>query len=148
MTDNQIIEPANLSGPLDAVTVVPTPTSLDPEPDPTFELLLTLLYSSKRVRTSNQKTKNAKPESENKGPYNISIKTEWDAFLEIITDKLSVEHTDLVFSSFEWHWLKPASGPWLPLQDEGGFASMMKKVKSKSDPYIIVCMQAPVRKRG
>jgi hypothetical protein len=148
MTDDQVIEPANLSGPLDTVTVVPTLTSLDPKPDPTFELLLTLLYSSKRVRTSNWKTKNAKPKSENKGPYNISIKTEWDAFLEIITNKLSVEHTDLVFSSFEWHWLKPTSGPWLPLQDEGGFASMMKKVKSKSDPYIIVCMQAPVRKRG
>ena len=148
MTNNQVIEPANLSGPLDAVTVVPTPTSLEPEPDPTFELLLTLLYSSKHVRTSNWKTKNAKPELENKGPYNILIKTEWDTFLKIITDKLSVEHTDLVFSSFEWHWLKPASGPWLPLQDEGGFASMMKKVKSKSDPYIIVHMQAPVRKRG
>jgi hypothetical protein len=88
MTDDQVIEPADLSGPLDAVTVVPTPTSLDPEPDPTFELLLTLLYSSKCVHTSNQKTKNAKPKSENKGPYNNLIKTEWDTFLEIITDKL------------------------------------------------------------
>jgi hypothetical protein len=132
MTDDQVIEPANLSGPLDAVTVVPTLTSLDPEPDPTFKLLLTLLYSSKCVCTSNQKTKNVKPKSENKGPYNISIKTEWDTFLKIITDKLSVEHTDLVFSSFEWHWLKPASGPWLPLQDEGGFALMMKKVNART----------------
>jgi hypothetical protein len=101
MTDNQVIEPANLSGPLDAVTVVPTPTSLDPNPDPTFELLLTLLYPLKHIHTSNQKTKNAKPKLENKRPYNISIKTKWDAFLKIITDKLSVEHTDLVFSSFE-----------------------------------------------
>ena len=115
MTDDQVIEPADLSGPLDAVAVVPTPTSLDPEPDPTFELLLTLLYPSKHVHTSNRKTKNAKPESENKGLYDILIKTGWDAFLEIITNKLSVEHTDLVFSSFEWHWLKPTSGPWLPL---------------------------------
>jgi hypothetical protein len=103
MTDDQVIEPANLSGPLGAVAVVPTLTSLDPEPDPTFKLLLTLLYSLKHIRTSNWKTKNAKPELENKGPYNISIKTKWDAFLEIITDKLSVKHTNLVFSSFEWH---------------------------------------------
>jgi hypothetical protein len=101
MTDDQVIESANLSGPLDAVAVVPTPTSLEPEPDPTFELLLTLLYSSKCVRTSNQKTKNVKPKLENKGPYNISTKTEWDTFLEIITNKLLVEHTDLIFSSFE-----------------------------------------------
>jgi len=107
MTNDQVIEPANLSGPLDAVAVVPTPTSLDPKLDPIFELLLTLLYSSKRICTSNWKTKNVKPELKNKGPYNISIKTEWDAFLEIITNKLSVEHTNLVFSSFEWHWLKP-----------------------------------------
>ena len=92
MTDDQIIEPANLSSPLDAVAVVPTLTSLDPKPDPTFELLLTLLYSSKHVHTSNWKTKNVKPELENKGTYNISIKTEWDTFLEIIINKLSVEH--------------------------------------------------------
>ena len=76
MTDDQVIEPANLSGPLDAVTVVPTPTSLEPEPDPTFELLLTLLYSSKHVCTLNWKTKNVKPKLENKGPYDILIKTE------------------------------------------------------------------------
>jgi hypothetical protein len=53
MTDDQVIEPANLSGPLDAVAIVPTPTSLDPEPNPTFKLLLTFLYSSKHVHTSN-----------------------------------------------------------------------------------------------
>lgn len=68
--------------------------------------------------------------------------------MNIVTKKLSVEHTDLVVSSFEWHWLKPTSGPWLPLQDEAGFALMVKKVKMKSDPYIIVRMCAPVRKRG
>ena len=148
MTNDQVIEPANLSGPLDAVAIVPTLTSLDPEPDPTFELLLTLLYSLKHIHTLNWKIKNAKLELENKGLYNILIKTKWNALLEIITNKLSVEHTDLVFSSFKWHWLKPTSGPWLPLQDKGSFASMMKKVKLKSDPYIIIHMQAPVRKRG
>jgi len=148
MTNDQVIEPADLSGPLDAVAVVPTPISLDPKPNPTFELLLTLLYPSKHVHTSNWKTKNARPELENKGLYDISTKTGWDTFLKIIINKLSVEHTDLVFSSFKWHWLKPTSGPWLPLQDEGGFVSMMKKVKLKLDPYIIICMQAPVRKRG
>ena len=49
--------------------------------------------------------------------------------------------SSLVITSFKWHWLKLASGPWLPIQDENGFTSMLKKVKSKSDPYIIVCMQ-------
>jgi hypothetical protein len=48
---------------------------------------------------------------------------------------------------FKWHWLKPTSGPWLPVQDENGLALMLKKVKSKSDPYIIVCMQAPIQRK-
>jgi hypothetical protein len=130
---------------LDSVIVVPTPTPPNPvpEPEPTFELLLTLVHPSKRVRTSNRKTKNTKPESENKGPYDIPVQTEWDDFLEIIAEKLAIRRSNLVVSSLEWHWLKPASSPWLPIQDEAGFTSMLKKVRSKSNPYIIVRMQAP-----
>ena len=88
-----------------------------------------------------------KPESDNKGPYDVPINIEWDAFLGVVAEKLMVVPSTLVVTSFEWHWLKPASSPWLPIQDENGFASMLKKVKTKSDPYIIVCMQAPIKKR-
>jgi hypothetical protein len=138
---------------LDEVVALPSPKfqTLDPdptlEPEPTFELLLTLIHPSKRIRTPNRKTKNTKPESENKGLYEIMIETGWNTFLGIITGKLSIERSDLVVSSFEWHWLKPSSGPWLPVQDETGFASMLKKIKSKFEPYVIVCMQAPVKKK-
>ena len=38
-----------------------------------FELLLTLIHPSKHVHTPNWKTKNIKPNLENKGPYDISI---------------------------------------------------------------------------
>jgi hypothetical protein len=76
-----------------------------------FELLLTLVYPSKRVHTSNRKTKNMKPESENKGPYEVTTNIGWDAFLGFIADKLMVGSSSLVVASFEWHWLKPASGP-------------------------------------
>jgi hypothetical protein len=113
----------------------------------TFELLLTLIYPSKRVRTLAKKTKNMKPESDNKGPYDIPINTKWDAFLGVITKKLMVVPSSLVITSFKWHWLKPASSLWLPVQDENGFALMLKKVKSKVEPYIIVCMQAPIQNR-
>ena len=85
-----------------------------------------------------------KPNLENKGPYGISINIGWDAFLQVVAENLMVVPSSLIITSFEWHWLKLASGPWLPVQDENGFASMLKKVKSKSDPYIIVCMQAPI----
>jgi hypothetical protein len=127
-------------------------SSLSAEPsvtlESTFELLLTLIHPSKRVRTPNRKTKTTKPESENKGPYEISIKPGWDAFLDVIAERLAVGSTNLVVSSFEWHWLKPASGPWLPVQDENGFTSMLKKIKSKPEPYVIIRMQAPVVKKA
>jgi hypothetical protein len=77
----------------------------------TFELLLTLIYPSKCVCTSAKKTKNMKPESDNKGPYDIPINTKWDAFLGVIAEKLMVVPSSLVVTSFEWHWLKPASCP-------------------------------------
>ena len=131
---------------LDSVNIVHTPTPPDPVPEPTFELLLTLIHPSKRVCTSNRKTKSTKPEAENKGPYDIPVQIEWDAFLDIIAEKLSLRHFDLVVPSLEWHWLKPASSPWLPVQDKAGLTSMLKKVRSKSEPYVIVRMQVPQKK--
>lgn len=119
-----------------------------PEPIPTFELLITLIHSPKRVCTKNRKMKNLKPESENKGPFDISVYIGWDSFLNFLAAKLSVERAGLAIASFEWHWLKPASGPWLPVQDENGFTSMLKKVKSKPDPYIIVRMQVPIQRKA
>ncbi|KAI0279055.1 hypothetical protein BC826DRAFT_1113105 [Russula brevipes] len=103
-----------------------TPTSPTPEPESTFELLITLVHPSKRVRTSNRKTKNAKSESENKGPYDISINTDWSTFLGIMANKLSVQQSDLA--------------------DETGFLLMLKKVKSKFEPYVMICMSAPVQR--
>src|SRR6266852_3788918 len=131
------IPPACQNDPIVSSVAVPAPTS--PNSASTFELLLTLIHPSKRVRTSNRKTKNMKPESENKGPYDVPVNIGWDAFLDVVAEKLMVVPSSLVVIGFEWHWLKPASGPWLPVQNENGFASMLKKVKSKSEPYVIVC---------
>ena len=114
----------------------------------TFELLLTLVYPSKRVRTSSKKTKNMKPESDNKGPYNVPINIEWDAFLRVVAEKLMVVPSTLVVTSFEWHWLKPASSPWLPIQDENGFASMLQKVKTNPIPISsFVCRRRSKERR-
>ena len=124
-------------------------TSLPPQSlEPSFELLLTLIQPSKCVCTANKKTKNLKPKSENKGPFNISFNIEWDTFLGILAEKISVEPSHLPVASFEWHWLKPTSGPWLPVQDKNGFVSMIRKVKSKSEPYVIIHMQMPVKSKA
>ena len=64
-----------------------------------------------------------------------------------ISQKLSIERMNLVVSSLEWHWVKPSSGPWIPVQDELGYASMVKKLKVKSKPYIMIRMWLPVKKR-
>jgi hypothetical protein len=116
--------------------------------DSTFELLFSLIHPSKRIRTQTRKTKNTKPVSEDKGPFNVAVDIEWVPFLGIIAEKLSVQPSNLTITSFVWHWLKPASGPWLPMQDENGLASMLKKIKSKKEPYIIMHMQAPVQKKA
>ena len=92
--------------------------------------------------------KTAKVESENRGPFEISVKVGWVAFLGIVAEKLAVQPSNLVITSLEWHWLKPSSGPWLPVQDENGLASMLKQIKSKPEPYVIVRMQAPTQKRA
>ena len=139
----QLDESPSPPGVVSALTLLP-----QQPPEPSFELLLTLIQPSKRIRTANKKTKNLKPESESKGPFNISVNTEWDAFLGIIAEKISLEPSHLLVSSFEWHWLKPASGPWLPVQDENGFTSMLRKIKSKSELYIIVRMQVLVRSKA
>ncbi len=120
------------------------PAWISQNPEPTFELLLTLIYPLKCVCTSTKKTKNMKPELENKGPYEVLIDIGWDGFLKVIAEKLTVVPFTLVVPSFEWHWLKPASSPWLPAQDENRFASMLKKIKMKSEPYVIICMQVPI----
>lgn len=118
------------------------------ELDATFELLISLIHPSKRVRTPNRKTKSIKQEPENKGPFDVAINIGWDEFLSLIAEKLTVVRSTLAITSFEWHWLKPASGPWLPIQDESGFLSMLKKVKVKNEPYIIVRMQAPTQRKA
>jgi hypothetical protein len=122
------------------------PSATSPTPDITFELLITVIHPSKRVRTPNRKTKNSKPVSEDKGPFNIPIKVGWTAFLDVIAEKLAIHPSSLIIASLMWHWLKPASGPWLPVQDQNGFTSMIKKIKAKSEksePFVIVRMQAP-----
>jgi hypothetical protein len=130
------------------ISLLDVPTPAIDITEPSFELLLTLAYPPKRVRTANRKTKNVKSESENKGPYEISVNIGWDAFLRLIAEKLLVVPSSLILSSFTWHWLKPASGPWLPVENENGFASMLKKVKSKSEPYIIIRMSAPTQRKA
>jgi len=56
---------------------------------------------------------------------------------------LETQVDNLMTSTFEWHWLKPANGTWLPLRDEWGLGSLVKQILMKTDPYVILQMQPP-----
>jgi hypothetical protein len=67
----------------------------------------------------------------------------WDMLLLKVAELIQMEADNLMVGTFEWHWLKPASGAWLPLTDEHGLNSMIKQIHTKIEPYIILWMQPP-----
>jgi hypothetical protein len=97
----------------------------------------------KRTRQRSGKTKNEKQVSIKKGPIEVEAIIGWDALLVLLAELVQTSPDNLIHNSFEWHWLKPASGAWLPLTDERGLSSMIKQIVTKTDPYIIVRMQPP-----
>ncbi len=65
----------------------------------------------------------------------------------MMVEEIGIEHSDLLVATFKWHWLRPASSPWLPVWDKNGFASMVKKVKAKckvkAETYVMFHMDVP-----
>jgi hypothetical protein len=114
-----------------------------PSPPTTFELLVQVTMPDRRVRQHGGKTKTEKQEPIKKGPLEIDVNMEWDTLLEKVANLIETKVDSLMANMFEWHWLKPASGAWLPLSDERGFSSMVKQVLTKTEPYIILWMQPP-----
>ena len=65
-----------------------------------------------------------------------------DSFLVTVSKMLDVQPGNYAINSFEWHFIKPANAPWLPVQNDTGRVSLLRKIGSKSDQYVILCMQA------
>ncbi len=69
-----------------------------------------------------------------------------------MAEEIGVERSDLLVATFEWHWLRLASSPWLPVRDKNGFASMVKKVKvkceAKAETYVMFHMDALGKSRS
>jgi hypothetical protein len=97
----------------------------------------------KRVRQRGGKTKNEKQEAIKKGPIEVSIEIGWSLFLDKVAELVQTKAVNLITDTFEWRWLKPANGAWLPLASERGFNSMIKQVCVKPDAYVILRMQPP-----
>ena len=131
----------SVAGPVGPTPTVPT--NVVEENTPNFELLINVLRAPKRVRTANRKTKTEKQDALSFGPMNVPITSPWVDFLSAVAQLLQSQSDNLAVTSFQWHRLKPASGPWLLLQNETGYQSMIKQVTSKPEPYVIVRMQPP-----
>jgi hypothetical protein len=120
-------------------------TQAQPPVHVTFELLVHVTMPDKRVRQRGGKTKSEKQEPLKRGPIEVNVDSKWNPFLQGIAELVQTTTTNLIVDSFEWRWLKPANGPWLPLTSERGFSSMVKQivVLTKSDPYVILRMSSP-----
>ncbi|KAH9969962.1 hypothetical protein BJV74DRAFT_909308 [Russula compacta] len=109
--------------------------------DVIFELAVQVTQPVKCLRPpqANGKTKNVYADPIIVGPINLSTHSGWDGFLQEIATLIKCQVDQLAVGSFEWHWLKPANSPWLPLQSKNGLASMFNKLTTcKGPPYVIV----------
>ncbi|KAJ3914744.1 hypothetical protein F5877DRAFT_70453 [Lentinula edodes] len=116
----------------------------------TFELLLHLIKPDRPVAGKLKKTKGkaTKQEPEKRGPIYVSSETDYAAFLSKIAGLVPTPVTGLCIQSFEWHFLSPATGPWLPINTEEGYQSMLGKLRkkhAKDEAYVIIQMKKPVQ---
>ena len=127
-----------------AVVLLPAnPAPVPPIKVTEFEITLSVLQPAKRVRTAAKRTKTEKSEPLAVGPEIFNTSMEWGEFLASIAKMLSVQPGNLAINTFEWRFLKPANGAWLPVQHQTGFISLARKVATKPDPYVILRMQSP-----
>ena len=109
-----------------------------------FELLLKVQQPSKQVHTAQRKLKNEKQDNISISPVDVNSDITWEQLLLTVSDMFQSKPANLAIANFEWHWLKPASGPWLPLQTSMGLLSILKQVVTcKTHPYVLLCMQSP-----
>ncbi|KAJ6629843.1 hypothetical protein B0H10DRAFT_1939476 [Mycena sp. CBHHK59/15] len=127
------------------------PKNVPPPPDDavpsTFELLAHVLQLDKISWTSHHKQKVSKQEPLKFGPVDIKYTIDWMVFLSQTAELVIMPVESLIITSFEWHFLKPASSPWLPLNSDNALQSMLKQARAKVGKkdlcYVILRMKPP-----
>jgi hypothetical protein len=95
-------------------------------------------------KTSSRKKMVAKLDPITYGPADFTSECVWPEFLTQMAHIVDSSSHLLTVSSFEWRWQKPANSLWVPLRDESGYTSFLRKLHAvKSSPYIIFRMDAP-----
>ncbi|KAH9973420.1 hypothetical protein BJV74DRAFT_798980 [Russula compacta] len=115
--------------------------------DVMFELAVQVTQPVKHLHPpqANGKTKNVRADPIIVGPINLSTHSGWDGFLQEIATLIKCQVDQLVVGSFEWHWLKPANSPWLPLQSKNGLASMFNKLTTCKGPLYVIVWMDPLK---
>lgn len=117
---------------------LPPPLPLLPHDEPEFEFVIQIAQKPKSG------TKKSKTEPLQIGPVIIPFGLSWDGFLSAAAGALKVPVPNLKVGSFKWWHMKPKNSPHLPLVNEDGFASMIKKLRAKAEPCIFLSMDKPV----
>ena len=111
-----------------------------------FELLTHVLQPDKKTRVG-YKSKMVKVDTLKFGPRRVSLGITWEDFKNVVAKELSCNAPQLAVNSFEWHFSKPQNSPWVPVNGEHGWESLVKQVSTKiaKDPssYVILRMQPP-----
>ncbi|KIL63078.1 hypothetical protein M378DRAFT_179451 [Amanita muscaria Koide BX008] len=127
-----------------------TPAQVEVAPT-TFEMLFQILQpEKKKSRARGGKVKLEKQEPITIGPIEVPFDIQWDDLLRCIAKELKTTPQCLVVDSFEWHFLRPQTGPWVPLKTEAGMRSMLKQALAKSTArdassgFVTVRMRPPL----
>ncbi|KIM70984.1 hypothetical protein PILCRDRAFT_94066, partial [Piloderma croceum F 1598] len=108
-----------------------------------YEALIWVVPSPKKT-LGRKNRKAAKLDPIVYGPADFTSSSLWAKFLTQIAGIVDSSQHLLTVSSFEWRWQKPANSIWVPLRDENGYLSFLRKIcEVKTSPYVIFRMNAP-----
>lgn len=91
--------------------------------EPTFEVI---------VQIAPQKTsqKKARPDFVQVGPLNVKFSSTWQIFVAFLASTLKVPPSNLKINSFQWKPIKPKNASFIPVTNEDGFNSLLKKLQA------------------
>ena len=106
-----------------------------------YEALIWVARPPKKIV---RKSKAVKLDPNAYGPADFTSSIKWADFLSQLAGIVdSLQHL-LTLSTLEWRWQKPANSIWVPLRDENGYASLLRKLREvKASRYLIFRMDAP-----
>jgi hypothetical protein len=107
-----------------------------------YKVLIWVVLPPKK--SSSHRKKLTKTDPLTYGPADFVSDCVWVEFLTQLAGAVDSLPSLLALPSLEWRWQKPANSLWVPLRDESGYASFLRKLRdARGSPCVIFCMDAP-----